>query len=101
MLRNAKPMSISDIKDCYDIIMEMIRAHLLLNGYNSSGLYAHEAEVSYMEKMEFSENEVSFMNELRYFRNGITYYGRILNKEYAETVFNFLKKVYPRLKVII
>lgn len=88
----------SIIKDCYDIIMEMIRAKLLLDGYNASGQYAHEAEVSYLVKLGFPDNEVSFLNELRYFRNAITYYGKILDKEYAEKVLEFLKKIYPKLR---
>ncbi|MBU3896630.1 MAG: hypothetical protein KJ697_01710 [Nanoarchaeota archaeon] len=73
----------SIIKDCYDIMMELIRAKLLLDGYNSSGQYAHEAEISYLKKLGFPDVEISFLNELRYFRNSITYYGKILNSEYA------------------
>jgi len=87
----------SIIKDCYDIIMEAIRTKLLLAGYASSGNYAHEAEISYLKKLGFPDNEVSFLNELRYSRNSITYYGRLLNREYAEKVYNFLNKIYPRL----
>ena len=88
----------SIIKDCYDAIMELIRAKMLLNGLNASGSYAHEAEVSYLGKMGFPEDDIRFMNELRYHRNSITYYGKILNKEYAETVVGFLEKIYPKLK---
>ncbi len=88
----------SIIKDCYDIMMERIRAKLLLEGYSSSGSYAHEAEISYLRKLGFSDNEISFLNELRYFRNSITYYGKILDKEYAEKVFDFLKKIIKRLR---
>jgi len=91
----------SIIKDCYDIIMELIRAKLLLDGYLSSGSYAHEAEVSYMKKLGFLENDISFLNELRYFRNSVTYYGKILNKDYAQNVFDFLNKVYPTLKKLV
>ena len=87
----------SVIKDCYDIIMEKTRAKLLLKGYSSSGRYAHEAEVSYLKKLEFPDNEVLFLNELRYFRNSVTYYGKILDKEYAEKVFEFLKKIVEKL----
>ena len=88
----------SIIKDCYDIIMEKIRAKLLLKGYSSSGNFSHEAEISYLFKMDFSENEVSFLNNLRYFRNSTIYYGKILDKEYAKKVFDFLIKVKKRLK---
>lgn len=89
----------SIIKDCYDIILELIRARLLLKGYSSSGSYAHEGEISYLKKLEFSENEISFLNGLKYYRNSVTYYGKILDKEYADKVLNFLNKIYNRLKI--
>ena len=90
----------SIIKDCYDIILELIRAELLLTGYSSSGSYAHEGEISYLEKLEFPESEISFLNGLRYYRNSVTYYGKILDKEYAQKVFDFLMKIIPKLKRI-
>jgi len=90
----------SIIKDCYDIIMELIRAKLLLKGYSSSGSYAHEGEISYLKTIGFPESEISFLNEVRYYRNSVTYYGKILDKEYAKKVFDFLKKVIEKLKEI-
>ncbi len=59
----------SIVKLCYDIIMESIRIKMLEKGYKSVGNFSHEAEVSYLRKMNFLENEVLFVNELRYFRN--------------------------------
>lgn len=88
----------SIIKDCYDILMELIRAKLLLAGYSSSGNYAHEAEIAYLKKLGFTDNEVSFLNEVRYFRNSVTYYGKILDKEYAEKVYSFLNKIIAKLR---
>lgn len=87
----------SIIKDCYDIILEIVRSKLLLEGYASSGRYAHEAEVSYFKKLGFPDSEVFFLNELRYFRNSITYYGKLLDKEYAQKVFDFLVKVKSKM----
>ena len=86
------------IKTAYDILMEVIRAEMLKQGYNSVGAGAHEAEVSFTRKLKLSENEVQFLDQLRYFRNGIMYYGKILDKEYAENVMKFLDEIYPRLK---
>jgi hypothetical protein len=91
----------SIIKDCYDILMELIRAKLLLTGYSSAGQFAHEAEVSYLKKLGFSDIEVSFLNDLRYFRNSVTYYGKILDKEYAKKVLDFTNGTYPKLKKMI
>ena len=90
----------SIIKDCYDIMMELTRARLFLDGYFSSGNHAHEAEISSLMKLGFSEGEVSFLNDLRYFRNSATYYGKILNKEYAEKVHDFMNKIIGKLKKI-
>src|SRR3989344_4943015 len=91
----------SIVKDCYDIIMELVRAKLLLDGYVASGNYAHESEISYLRKLNFLDSEILFLNELRYSRNSITYYGKILDKEYAEKVVEFLNDIYPRLKRVI
>jgi len=91
----------SIVKECYDIIMEIIRSKMLLDGYKASGNFAHEAEVSYLKLLNFSDNEVSFVNELRYSRNSIVYYGKLLDIEYAEKTFHFLNKLYPKLKKIL
>jgi len=86
------------IKLAYDIIMELIRACMLKEGYNASGLGAHEAEVSYLRKIGFKEIDIQFADQMRYFRNGITYYGKQLDIEYAKNVFEFMNKAYPKLK---
>ena len=89
------------IEKMYDILIELVRAKMLKDGFKAQGKGAHEAEVSYMRKMDFSETDVSFMNELRYFRNGIKYYGRKMDKEYAEKVLKFLNKLYSILKKLL
>lgn len=86
------------IESCYDILMYLIRAKLYLDGYSASGLSAHEAEVSYLKKLGFSDEDIEFMNQLRYFRNGMMYYGKRFDREYAEKVIYFLNKIRPRLK---
>ena len=83
------------VDQCYDIIMELIRAQMFLDGYNAGN--SHEAEVAYMKMLDFSEFEAKYMDEIRYYRNGTKYYGTILNIEYAENVIKFLNKIYPRL----
>ena len=62
------------VKNCYDIIMEIIRAKMLLRGYNASGYGAHEAEVSYLRNLDFNETDVQFLDQMRYFRNGMLYF---------------------------
>jgi hypothetical protein len=91
----------SIVIDCYDILMELIRARLLLSGYCSAGQFAHEAEISYLRKFNLSNREILFINDLRYFRNSVTYYGKILDVEYAKQVVEFTKKLHPKLKKII
>ncbi len=85
------------VKSCYDILMELIRAKMLLDGYNASGFGAHESEVSYMRVLNFNERDVQFADQLRFFRNGMLYYGTIMDKAYAETVIDFIRKLYPKL----
>lgn len=89
------------VKKCYDILMELVRAKMLLDGLNASGLGAHEAEISYLRNLRFKEQEVQFADQIRFFRNGMLYYGTILDKEYAEKVIEFTKKNYFKLKRII
>lgn len=83
------------IDQCYDILIEIIRAKLYIEGYNIGN--SHEAEVSYLRLLKFSESEVRFMDELRYYRNGTKYYGTILDIKYAEQTVTFMKKMYPKL----
>jgi len=85
------------VKSCYDILMELIRAKMILKGFNASGQGAHESEVSYLRLLGFRENEVQFADQIRYFRNGMLYYGTRLEKEYAEKVIEFTKKIYAEL----
>ena len=89
------------VEDCYDILMYLLRAKLYQEGYSSSGMGAHEAEVSYLRILGFSEKEFHFMDQLRYFRNGILYYGIPLDSEYAEKVIEFTYNIYPKLKKIV
>ncbi len=106
LLESISKISITDsnandyIKSCYDIFMEMIRAKMLIDGYKASGKGAHEAEVSYLKVLGFSEKDVQFADQVRYFRNGMLYYGTIQRGEYAEKVVEFTKRVYPSLKKI-
>jgi hypothetical protein len=86
------------IEYCYDIIISLVRAKIFSAGYKSSGEGAHEAEVSYMKTLGFSEAEAKFMDDLRYFRNGIKYYGKRFGKEYAEKVLGFMETATAKLK---
>lgn len=88
----------SIIKDCYDIIMELVRSKMLLSGFSASGSFAHEGEIAYLKNLKIPDTQISFLNELRYFRNSINYYGKIFDKEYAEKVYGFLNKVIGKLK---
>lgn len=85
------------VKSSYDIIMELVRAKMLEEGYNASGQGAHEAEVSYLRELGFNEKDVQFADQLRYFRNGMLYYGTILDEDYAEKIIEFTNKVYKKL----
>ncbi len=83
------------VDQCYDVLMELIRAKLYIEGYNAGN--SHEAEVSYLKILGFIESDLRFMDELRYYRNGTKYYGIILNMKYAEQTLAFMEKMYPKL----
>lgn len=86
------------IEYCYDLLMAIVRARMLLSGLNASGQGAHEAEVSYLHVLDFKEKDVQFLDRMRYFRNGMLYYGTILDKEYAEEVIKFTREIYSKLR---
>jgi len=88
----------SIIKDIHDIIIEKIKAKMLLAGFNATGNFAHEAEVAYMKELKFSDFEISFVNELRQSRNGITYYGKLFEVNYATKCYKFLMEIWKKLK---
>lgn len=89
------------IENSYDILIEMLRAKIILSGFYASGERAHEAEVSFMRNIGFPEKDVMLMDELRFHTNGIKYYGRNFDKEYANSVIVFMKKIYPKLKSML
>jgi hypothetical protein len=86
------------IEYCYDIIINFTRARMLQQGFVSSGIGAHEAEISYLRKLGVSEVDVITANQLRYFRNGIMYYGKRFDSEYAGKIIKFLKKTKKNLE---
>ena len=88
----------SIIVSCYDIIMKIVRTMMLRGGMDASGYVAHEAEVSFLGELDFSDEEIYFLDRIRYFRNGILYYGKRFDKEYADKVLKFLGKVKRVLK---
>lgn len=85
------------IENSYDMLLELLRAKLLTDGFYASGEGSHEAEVAYMRDLKFDEKDVRFMNDLRYFRNGILYYGKDFNADYGKKVIEFLNAAYPKL----
>lgn len=89
------------VENAYDAMMELIRAKMFIEGFKAAGLNAHEAEVSYLRKLNFQESDVKFANELRYFRNSIVYYGKSLDAEYAKKVLEFLYRIYPILEKLV
>ena len=87
------------VESCYDILIELIRAKMFIDGFNSNN--SHEAEISYMERIKLSEAEIRFMDELRYNRNGIKYYGKRFEPEYAEKVLKFVKQIQPQFRQLL
>lgn len=85
------------VEYCYNIMMFLIRAKMLEQGYSCSGQSAHEAEVTFAKRIGFNESEIQILDKLRYYRNGILYYGKRLDKEYALKIIGFTKKIYSKM----
>ena len=86
------------IEACYNILIFLIRARLYKDGYKAEGFSAHQAEISYLKELDFSDADIIFMDNLRAYRNNILYYGKKFQKESAENIFRFLEKILPILK---
>ena len=66
----------------YDIIKELIFAHLYKNGYNCTN---HLCLIAYLkEKIQDFDFEIQKIDELRKVRNEINYRGLIIKKDYLE-----------------
>jgi len=89
------------VLQCYDCLMFLIRAKMIIDGYYASGKGAHEAEVSYLRVLDFEDSIIEFLDKMRYYRNGMLYYGTNLDGEYAKKVIEFTKKINKRIKKLI
>ncbi len=89
------------IESCYNILIFLIRAKLHQEGYKAEGFSAHEAEVSYLKNLNFSDTDIDFIDNLRSHRNNILYYGKRFQKENADKILEFLKNTEPKLKEIL
>ncbi len=80
----------------YDIIKELIFAHLYKNGYNSTN---HLCLIAYLkEKIKDFDFEIQKIDELRKVRNEINYRGIIIKKDYLERNELEFKNIIKRLK---
>ena len=75
------------VKNCYDLLMELTRAKMLLEGLNASGFKAHEAEVAYWGLLQFKEQEIQDIEALIRLEN--IYFGALfamckLKKEHEQ-----------------
>ena len=80
----------------YDIIKELIFAHLYKNGYNCTN---HLCLIAYLrENMKEFDFETQKIDELRKIRNEINYRGMIIKKDYLERNELEFKNIIKRLK---
>ena len=80
----------------YDIIQELIFAHLYKNGYNCTN---HLCLIAYLkEKIQDFDFEIEKIDELRKIRNEINYRGLTVKKDYLERNELEFKNIIKRLK---
>ena len=81
------------IESSYDVLLFAIRSHLSARGYSTSGVGAHEAEVSFARELGIEEDDVRFLDELRGYRNRMLYSGVRFDATYAKEVYAFMERV--------
>ncbi|MFT4305161.1 MAG: hypothetical protein ACMXX8_03635 [Candidatus Woesearchaeota archaeon] len=80
----------------YDIIKELIFAHIYKNGYNCTN---HLCLISYLkEKIKDFDFEIQKIDELRMIRNDINYRGFFIKKDYLQKNELEFKNIIQRLK---
>ncbi|OGY51225.1 MAG: hypothetical protein A3A02_01120 [Candidatus Buchananbacteria bacterium RIFCSPLOWO2_01_FULL_39_33] len=80
----------------YDIIKELLFAHLYKNGYNCTN---HLCLIAYLkEKIKDFDFETQKIDELRKVRNEINYRGLTIKKDYLERNELEFKNIIKRLK---
>ncbi len=80
----------------YDIIKELLFAHLYKNGYNCTN---HLCLIAYLkEKIKDFDFEIQKIDELRKVRNEINYRGITIKKDYLERNELEFKNIIKRLK---
>lgn len=80
----------------YDIIKELIFAHIYKNGYNCTN---HLCLIAYLkEKIKDFDFEIQKIDELRTVRNEINYRGLIIKKDYLQRNELEFKNIIKRLK---
>src|SRR3989338_2567463 len=84
------------IEAYYDIIKELIFAHLYKNGYNCAN---HLCLIAYLkEKIKDFDFETQKIDELRKVRNEINYRGLTIRKDYLERNELEFKNIIKKLK---
>ncbi|MBN2051901.1 hypothetical protein JW756_00175 [Candidatus Woesearchaeota archaeon] len=84
------------IEAYYDIIKELIFAHMYKNGYNCTN---HLCLIAYLkEKFKDFEYETEKIDELRKIRNEINYRGFQIKKDYLERNELEFKNIIQKLK---
>ncbi len=84
------------VESYYDIIKELIFAHLYKNGYNCTN---HLCLIAYLKKkIEDFDFEIQKIDELHKVRNEINYRGLAIKKDYLERNELEFKNIIKRLK---
>jgi len=96
-IQNREKMASLIISDYYEIMKELIKAILLLDGYKT---LSHKDLIEYLKKNyeEFTSHEISILDSLRVMRNRVSYEGFFVEPTYLirnEANFN---KMIQKLK---
>ena len=94
--KTADEFMVLKVEAYYDIIKELIFAHLYKNGYNCTN---HLCLIAYLaEKFKDFDFEIQKIDELRKVRNEINYRGLKIKADYLERNELEFKNIIKRLK---
>jgi len=97
-----KKFSTNAAENYYEIIKELANALLLLDGFKTTGEYAHKDLIDYLINYnEFTESDILFMNDLRIKRNNSAYDGKKIEPSYLINNKSRIVELIERLKKTI
>ena len=96
LLRSEKAKYV--LENTYEAMREAADAVLYKKGFKS---YSHEASISFLKGIGFTEQELREFDRFRKIRNDIKYYGGDCDEHDAKAAIKLAEKLIPRIKELL